>query len=499
MLSSITTLLPLSLLEKIEFKILSSPKRAQRILTRIPDKVFTINSQRKAVEIAQRAIDRVPAYATFLADQQRINCTVKTIEEFEGLPITTKENYVKKYGYESRCVGGKFPLCGNIDESSGSSGKPTNWIRARREEDLLLKAVEFEYVYTFKPHHERTIILSAWSSGPWATGVKFCELMEHFALVKNTGTDPQAIIETLETFGPGYEYIIAGYPLFLQKLFDENKKFAWKDFTIHLLTGGDSNPPKWREHFNRFLQEDVKVISSYGCSDIDIGIGFETPISQFIRELCVENPDLREELFEDRSQIPMLFQYNPLMHYIENITIKGQPSFCVTLLDPHAASPKVRYSVEDRGGVREFSSVFKIVRRHEPKKLREFLAHNDTPLRLPFLFVGGRVDGTLSFDGANVFPEQVAHALSPLRDVVNNFVMKKKGSSFLLQLELRKGARRISRKRVSNIIGQELSKLNRDYAESLENNHLLFPQIEWFSYGTGPFRKSNAIKFKRIC
>lgn len=497
MLSTITHYTPLRVIQNIEYGILKHPKLAQKVLTKNHEKTLNEVSRKKAINMAQLTLDRVPAFETFLADQHNIQRSIKTIKDFEKLPVTTKHNFIKQYSYESRCIGGKFPVSGNIDESSGSSGKPTNWVRSIREEDLLLKVVEFEYFYTFKPKHDRTIILSAWSSGPWATGVKFCELMEHFALVKNIGTDINSLIETMQTFGPDYEYILAGYPLFLQKLFDENKNFPWKNFTVHLLTGGDSNPPMWHKHFESYLQKDAKVLSSYGCSDVDIGIGFETPLSQFIRELCVHNISLRHELFGEAGSIPMLFQYNPLMHYIENIKMNNMPSFCVTLLDNHTASPKIRYSVEDRGGRLDYSQFMKIVKKHVPAHLKKFLK-KDTPLTLPFLFVGGRVDGTLSFDGANVFPEQVAHAINPIMDKVRNFTMNKKGSDFIINLELKKGAKRIHKKDASNIIAKELSKLNRDYEESLENNHLLFPKIEWYSYGTGPFKGTKSIKFKKI-
>ena len=48
--------------------------------------------------------------------------------------IIDKDNYVKSYSLEERCVNGDLPDSGLvIDESSGSSGLPTNWVRGEKE------------------------------------------------------------------------------------------------------------------------------------------------------------------------------------------------------------------------------------------------------------------------------------------------------------------------------------------------------------------------------
>jgi hypothetical protein len=49
-------------------------------------------------------------------------------------PPTSKQNYVAAFPEEQRCRRGELEIEGSVvDESSGSSGRPFNWVRSRRE------------------------------------------------------------------------------------------------------------------------------------------------------------------------------------------------------------------------------------------------------------------------------------------------------------------------------------------------------------------------------
>src|SRR4029079_581750 len=72
---------------------------------------------------------RVPAYAQFLAD----NGHTLRVLDITSFPETSKENYVKRYGFAARCPAGRVPVAGTIvDESAGSSGTPFDWLRSAR-------------------------------------------------------------------------------------------------------------------------------------------------------------------------------------------------------------------------------------------------------------------------------------------------------------------------------------------------------------------------------
>lgn len=423
-------------------------------------------SRFKAWQIYQQALENVPAYSQFL-EHRKPSC-------IEEVPETDKENYVKKYSYESRCQKGEFPLIGDIEESSGSSGVPTNWIRSLSEENILFQVAKFEFYYAFSAHKKKYIVLSGWSSGPWATGLKFCEIIEHYTLVKNTTADIENILRTLKQLGPHHEYLIAGYPPFLKTLFDSDA-VSWKKYNIDILTGGESNTLEWKDYIRKRLgRKESIIISSYGASDIDIGIGFETPLSEFIRGLANKNPQLNKELF-GLSMNPILFQYNPTMHYIEN-TKKGD--FTITLLDTNVASPKIKYNLHDRGGALSFQTVKNIVAKYEREKITRFLQRNKT-LKLPFLFVAGRVDGTISIGGNNIYPQQIASALqsSSYASRINRFMLsshidEKQNVEFHIYVELKKGIHPDNRMKetLEKGILETLLQKNLEYKEYYHNH-----------------------------
>ena len=492
-------LFPFRLVNNVEKRLLDNYWLSKVFIENGSSELLKEISKQKAFQIYKKALKNVPAYKKFIKGRK--------FDSIENVPLTNKKNYVKKYSYESRCVDNKFPKKGIIEESSGSSGKPTNWIREVGEAELLYKAAKFEFYYTFNADKKNYIVLSGWSSGPWATGLKFCELMEQYMLVKNTTADIDNNIRTLKQLGTKYNYLIAGYPPFLKNLFD-CRDMNWKKYKIDIITGGESTSLEWKRYIRKQLgNPNAKIISSYGASDIDIGIGFETPFSEFIRELTDNNQVLNKDLF-GTNQNPILFQYNPLMHYIEN-TKKGE--FSVTLLDPDVASPKVKYNLHDRGGTITYKEIIEVLKKYEKEKLQRFLRKNKT-LKLPFLFVCGRKDGTISIGGNNIYPQQVEEAIhaSKYASKVNRFMIGTSHDNnfnvkFDVHVELKKGVKKSKLKPfLEKIILKKLLEENlefKEYYKNHKNNQVyLRPKVCLYDFDKGKmFKKQNkSIKYKYI-
>ena len=230
MLKTLTKLTPVGILNRFENYLLSDYERTKKFITTVNPDVLEEISKKKALEIFNLAVKETPAYQSFLKRKKIDFLNIKSFAQFDKLiPTTDKENYIKKYSFEKRCRAGQLPKQGNIDESGGTSGAATNWIHDIGEEDNLFRAVNFEYNYVFAEGRKNYLVLSSWSTGPWATGIKFCELMEKIALVKNTSTDASDVIRTLNLFGKKRNYLLAGYPPFIKNLIDDyDQKINWK-------------------------------------------------------------------------------------------------------------------------------------------------------------------------------------------------------------------------------------------------------------------------------
>jgi len=462
-------------------------------------------------------VENVPAYRDFLKKRKVDYKSIRNIADFEEkVPEMTKDNYIKKYEMENICRDGKLPEVGNIDESAGSSGEPTNWMRNIEEERFLSKIVQFDFDYTYGGDKKEYIVLSAWASGPWATGVKFCELMQNYSLVKNTDADIENIVKTLKKFGYNYNYLIAGYPPFIKNLVDCGKIKWGKYKNIDILTGGEGFVPEWRAYIKSKLGKKTKIISAYGSSDLDIGIAVETQFSIFIRDLLAKNKELRRELCGHEDKIPMVFQFDPLQHYIKNVTVTRKDGakineFQVTMLNPKTESPKIKYNIHDEGGVLGFEEMSRRLRVHEPDYLKKFRKNGGiirNMLHFPFLMVIGRSDGTISLDGANVYPHNIEvglHCNKKLAGITSNFkisnrIDKKKDACFIVCIELKKGVKPSKSLRTiyHDTIFKKLLEINSDYRRSYKNNNSLKPTIKLFEYGKGHFKDKNTIKNRYI-
>jgi phenylacetate-CoA ligase len=146
-----------------------------------------------------------------------------------------------------------------------------------------------------------------------------------------------------------------------------------------------------------------RVLSAYGASDLDIGVAGETELAVSLRQAAAADPDLAQALFGHTGRLPMIFQYDPSTYYVE--TIGGELVLTVTR---ELLSPRVRYAVHDAGGSLGYRAALEIAEAHGVG------LPTDGAARLPFLYVAGRADSTLSHMGANLYPEDVDAALGVL-------------------------------------------------------------------------------------
>jgi phenylacetate-CoA ligase len=159
--------------------------------------------------------------------------------------------------------------------------------------------------------------------------------------------------------------------------------------------------------------------SLYGTADAGV-LGNETPLSIAIRRFLAGQPDAARDLFGE-SRLPTLVQYDPRSRFFE--CIDG-----TLLFSGDNGIPLVRYHIADSGGLISYADMLAFVAQHGFDPVAEVRRASDRGVRpLPFAYVFGRADFTISYFGANVFPENVTVALEqpPIDQwVTGKFVMQ---------------------------------------------------------------------------
>jgi phenylacetate-CoA ligase len=481
-----------------------------------PPRILAGLGQLRAERAAWRASRTVPAYTTFLHEQGVHADGLFPLGILSRLPETDKKNYVDRYPLLERCVGGAVPFPGTtIDESSGSTGTPYNWIRGARERMVAHRNIGFfaRYAFGTKP----LVTLNAFSMGAWAAGFNMSLGMMRHGIVKSIGPDLDKILSTLAYLGPTYRFLISGYPPFLKHLLDEGERrsFPWADYELHALVGGEGMTEELRDVL---LGRFASVFSGYGATDIEIGMAGESPVSIAVRRLARARPDVRAALFgSDDSRLPMVFQYNPIIHFLE-VNDLGEILCTVSRLD--LLSPRVRYNVHDEGGIVGYGRVRSILadfgfdldrlgaapEAHGP---RGPLPWSD-PIPLPFLWIHGRRDATISVMGSNIYPEDIEaivyrdDAIRPrLHSFLLSIVADDAGTprpGIALELSDLEGVDDAWRAAAADRLRQGLHDLNIDYRTSVaEFPAAMQPIVSTYGLGDGPFAAdATRIKQRRI-
>jgi phenylacetate-CoA ligase len=423
-----------------------------------------------------------PAYRNFLG---KMGHQEKGRWRLEALPEMTKENYVKKYSIEQRCYGGAIPKAGVvIDESSGSTGMPNNWVRSVAERTDVKRILQLNYQLIYR--NSGCILLNCFALGPWATGMNISMSLVEMGILKSIGPDQKKLENTLELFGSKYRYLIFGYPPFIRAFVDQTR-LDLSQYQFDVIVGGEGLSEGLRSHLRQYARS---VISSYGASDLEINMAVETELTIALRRLCLKNGVLSKELF-GRDTPPMIFQYNPLDYTIET---NRENELLFTIGRQSGAAPKIRYNLRDSGGAFSFGSLSRV------------LASNGVVLStlakryssLPLLFVYGRNDATVPFYGAKIYPadlERVINEDSVLAREIHSFQMnvvedEQLKNQLQIHLELSKNCSdglRPEIERLRQTIFSGLIRVNQDFREVTKMFDRSQVQVFLHEYENGPF------------
>ncbi|MBE8521283.1 phenylacetate--CoA ligase family protein [Amycolatopsis sp. H6(2020)] len=358
------------------------------------------------LELFHRAAETVPAYRKFLREHGIEPGTVKTMTDFRTLPRTDKAGYHRKYPLPELCRGGTFAGLDMIAVSSGSSGRPTIWPRALEDELHVARRFETVLVDAFAADRRSTLAVVCFPLGTWVGGLFTTACVRHLAAkgcpitVVAPGNNKAEILRVLPELAPHFDQVVLlGYPPFVKDVVDTGlaEGVDWPAYAIKLVLAGEVFSEQWRELVagRAGITDPVRDIASlYGTADAGV-LGTETPVSASIRRFFAGRPDLAREVFGD-ARLPTLVQYDPASRFFE-----AQDGTLLFTAD--GGIPLIRYHIADDGGLLPHAELLAYCARH-----------GFTPPpgpELPFVYVFGRSLFTVSFFGANVYPENVTVGL----------------------------------------------------------------------------------------
>jgi len=447
------------------------------------------NAEAEILALFHRVAANVPAYQSFL-NQEGINpASVQTFKDFQQLPLTTKQNYLQHYSLAELCRDGTLESCDMIAVSSGSTGHPSFWLRSLTDE--LQIATRFEQVFhdSFQADRRRTLAVICFALGTWVGGMYTTDCCRHLAskdypiTVITPGNNKTEIFRVIQALAPAFEQtVLLGYPPFLKDVIDTGiaQGIDWKQYNIKWVMAGEVFSEEWRSLVGDRVGSTNPCYDSaslYGTADAGV-LGNETPLSICIRRWLANHPEVARKLFGE-SRLPTLVQYDPCVRFFEvqNGTL---------LFSGDNGIPLIRYHISDNGGIIPYSTMLEFLAEHgfDPvETLNNSSATPHSPLPtphvrgiypLPFVYIFGRSHFTVSYFGANIYPENVTVGLeqTPICEwVTGKFVMQVKEdhdrNEFLsIVVELSPGVEGNEEKRgaIANAIKHHLCRLNSEFA-----------------------------------
>jgi phenylacetate-coenzyme A ligase PaaK-like adenylate-forming protein len=434
----------------------------------------------------------VPAYRQFIDTQggrPRIRLAGDFLPDLRSIPEMDKDSYVKKFPLEQRVRGGVLPHKGvTVDESSGSSGQPTSWVRGRIERRITSQMIRLTYRSSVHKD-DRVFILNAFALGAWATGMNISISLTDTSIIKSTGPNADKIINTMKEFGPSFRYVIMGYPPFLKGLADD-PRIDWSAYTVDAGFGGEGISESLRSYL---LTKFKRVVGSYGASDLEINMAVETDLTIRLRRALLEDARLRAALIRtDYGVTPMIFQYNPLAYLLET-NEKGE--LVVTISRPYNIAPKIRYNIHDRGHVAMYGALREKLAAANRMDVLEGIEPN---VDLPLLFIYGRSDMSIEYYGATVTPDsirEILYGVSELTPILNTFRLVSyeddaHNKRMEIAVELTKGAPPpADAAALADRVFRRLGEMNGDFYNAMFRTAPAdnMPRLTLHAFETGPF------------
>jgi phenylacetate-CoA ligase len=394
--------------------------RPQRILTELESFLAARSAppqdpRERVVELFHRVAASVPAYRAFLREQGVDPAVVRTFADFQRLPLLTKENYHRRYPLPELCRDGRLDGCDMIAVSSGSTGQPTIWPRSLTDELAVTARFEQVFADSFAAGERTTLAVICFPLGTWVGGLFTLACVRHLAAkgypitAVAPGNNKAEILRVIPELAPHCDQtVLLGYPPFVKDVIDTGTAAGldWTRYAVKLVLAGEVFSEEWRDLVGQRAGMSSPCYDSaslYGTADAGV-LGTETPLSVCIRRFLATRPEAAGELFGE-ARLPTLVQYDPGSRFFEE-------QDGTLLFSGDNGVPLVRYHIADEGGLIGYRDLLAFCERHGFDPVAELGGPGARGIRpLPFAYVFGRSHFTVSYFGANIYPENVTVGL----------------------------------------------------------------------------------------
>jgi phenylacetate-CoA ligase len=189
-----------------------------------------------------------------------------------------------------------------------------------------------------------------------------------------------------------------------------------------MIWAGEVFSEEWRAHTHELAgSPDLFTTSAalYGSADAAV-LGHEWPLSVAVRFALAGQPELAAAILGE-PRLPSLLQYDPSLRYFEQVGSE-------LVFTAPTGTPLIRYNIHDTGGILSCAELLDRCRAagSDPLAGLQAAGYSGPVPDLPFVYIFGRSDFTISFYGANIYPENVKAGLEDGRvhdRVTGKFVM----------------------------------------------------------------------------
>ncbi|MDP1707237.1 MAG: hypothetical protein Q8L30_01670 [bacterium] len=379
----------------------------------------SLNSKKRAFARALRlfheAAERVPAYKDFLKKKKVRHELVRSEADFVQVPLTDKPNYFSRYSLENLSWNGSLASSKYVSTSSGSTGVPFFWPRGEEQDVIIGLMTQHIYEDIFDAKSGTTLFVNSFSLGTWIAGIEFFNSVRWAAehgtpiTVVTPGIDKEEAVNQIKKLSPLFsKVVISGYPPFVKDILDHGimNGVDWKKMDLKLLFAGEAVSELWKEKVlalaGRSSNDHARTTNIYGMAEAGV-VAHETPVSTLLRR-NLKNIAKKVTGLPDSDTVTGLYQYYPLARYFEVVSDDN------LVLTANAGLPMIRYNTRDNGGIIE-QDAFAGKEGRELSILAKRQGINLEKWQLPFVYLHGRKDLSVSLYALMIYNENIKYAL----------------------------------------------------------------------------------------